>query len=137
MQQEILGLQLCRVGVVVSRKKIFVQISREDSKIALCFKDFFLVRKIIAILKKKFNAKSTLKNYLMFYLPLFDDYLKVYKIEGKSYIFEPDGFSYSDGFAFWTELENEKKFLEILDVLKEKLDLVIEINTSGEFSDNE
>lgn len=106
--------------------KVLVQFSRENSRVTLCFKDYFLIQYIVTILKNEFNAKGTFKNYLLFYLPLFDDYLKEYEIEGEFYVFEPDGFLYSDGFVFWTNLKNEIKFLEILGALKEKVNLVIE-----------
>lgn len=126
MHWELLVQQLDKVAVVVNSKKILVKLSHADSKIALCFNDFFLVHKMVRVLKKKFDARNTWRNYLMFYLPLFDDFLKIYKIEGKLYFFEPNGFSYSDGLAFWTDLENEEKFMKIIDVFKEKLGIIVE-----------
>lgn len=102
---------------------IKVKISHEDSKVALCFENLADARKAIRVLKKELQAKSSWKNFALFYLPLFDDFAKIFKINEVNFYVEPDGFSPKDGMALWTDGKNENEFFKVLDVLKKNLNL--------------
>lgn len=73
-------------------------------------KNFARIRKT---LKEKFKAKSYWRNFLLFYLPLFDDFVRAYFIDGKMFIIEPDGFTFMDGLCIHTNIENELVFRKI------------------------
>lgn len=115
-------------GVVVlsDAKSIKAKISHADSKVAICFENLKAARKAANVLRQDLGAKSTWRNWVSFYLPLFDDYLKVYKINEKEFVLEPDGFTYMDGVALWTDAQNEALFNEVVQTLKSKLPLVLE-----------
>ncbi len=103
--------------------KLIGRIVCSDSQIALTFQDIRQIKNILRALRKNFKVKNDWRNFILFYLPLFDDYVKVYNINGVRCIFEPDGFSYADGMSFWTDRVNEKLFYQIVSSLKEELEL--------------
>ena len=63
---------------------------------------------------KKYGAKASFKNYLLFYLPFFDDFVRAYYINNKLFVIEPDGFGITDGVCIHTQLENEQLLRSIV-----------------------
>lgn len=112
-------------------KQLKAKISYADSKLAICFENPKAIKKVVKILKNKFNVRSSWKNYAFFYLALFDDFVKIYQINKTEFIIEPDGFTYMDGFALWTDVKNELVFYQVLESLKENLNLVLEENNNS------
>ena len=77
------------------------------------------------MLKTHFAANSSWKNWILFYLPLFDDYLKVYYIQDREFCIQPSGFSVNEGLCLISKEENEKLFLDVIQRLEIELGLTV------------
>jgi len=102
------------------------KLSMHDNKLAIVFKGLGNARKIIGVVKRDYGGKGSWKNYIPFYYLFFDHYLKEFMVDGKKFVIEPDGHTYMDGLAFWTDQDNEVLFYKIVETLKEKVNLTVE-----------
>ena len=104
---------------MIERGNSNIKIEKKDDHLAIVFPKFSELRAALKKLKKKHKFKSTWKNLVLFYLPLFDDYYKEYFIDDVLFHVETDGHTWMDGLVLVTKKENDTVFEEIIKTLNE------------------
>ncbi len=103
--------------MMIDRGNNNIKIEKKDDHLAIVFPKFSELRAALKKLKKKHKFKSTWKNLVLFYLPLFDDYYKEYFIDDVLFQVETNGHTWMEGLALVTKKSNETFFDEIVRTL--------------------